>query len=97
MAEEDKRKFTRNLNMADRRKQIERLYDGSDDSLRRIFDKAAGQTIGNRYNEDFLDRLFASVGSEGLNRQQVIELSNYAYSTDPNFSNIVDYLSNMFL
>jgi hypothetical protein len=97
MADKDNRMFTRNLNMADRRKQIERLYDGSDESLRRIFDKASGQTIGNRYNEAFLDRLFSSVGSEGLNREQVIELANYAYSTDPNFANIIDYFANMFL
>lgn len=97
MAEENKRKFTRNLNMADRRKQIERLYDGSEESLRRIFDKAIGRKIGNRYNEEYLKRLLDSVGSEAMNRQELIDLSNHAYSTDPNFANIIDYLSNMFL
>jgi len=97
MADKDKRIFTRNLNMADRRKQIERLYDGSDESLRRIFDKAAGRNIGNRFNEDFLDRLFTSVGSEGIDRAQIIELANYAYATDSNFANIIDYYANMFL
>ncbi len=97
MADKDNRMFTRNLNMADRRKQIERLYDGSDESLRRIFDKAIGKKIGNRYNEDFLNRLFDSVGTEGLKRDQVLDLSNHAYSTDPNFANIIDYFANMFL
>jgi hypothetical protein len=97
MADKDNRMFTRNLNMADRRKQIERLYDGSEESLRRIFDKASGRKIGNRYNEEYLDRLIQSVGSEGLKRDELIDLTNHAYATDPNFANIIDYLSNMFL
>jgi hypothetical protein len=94
---DEKEKDLKKLNMADRRKQIERLYDGSDDSLRRIFDKAAGQTIGNRYNEDFLKRIFQSVGSEGLDREQVIDLANFAYSTEPNFAAVIDYFANMYM
>jgi len=97
MAEKDRREFTRSLNMADRRKQIERLYDGSEESLRRIFDKAIGRKIGNRYNEDYLNRLLESVGSEAIDRDELIDLSNHAFATDPNFANIVNYLSNMFL
>ena len=97
MADKDNRMFTRNLNMADRRKQIERLYDGSEESLRRIFDKSTGRKIGNRYNEEYLKKIIESVGSEALNREQVIDLTNHAYATDPNFANIIDYLSNMFL
>lgn len=97
MAENDKRIFTRNLNMADRRKQIERLYDGSEESLRRIFDKASGRKIGKRYNEEYLNKLIDAVGSEALKKDELIDLTNHAYATDPNFANIIDYLSNMFL
>lgn len=94
---EKKRTFVRDLKMADRRKQIERLYDGNDESLRRIFDKAMGQKIGYRYNEDYYNKLLMGVGTEAMDKEQIMELAQYAYSTDPNFAKIIDYLSNMFL
>lgn len=94
---EEKKKFVESLNMADRRKQIDKLYDGSDDSLRRIFDKSSGSAIGNKYNEDYLDRLFKAVGSDALDRDLLNRITNYAYATDPNFSSIIDYFANMYL
>lgn len=94
---EEKKKFVESLNMADRRKQIDRLYDGSDDSLRRIFDKSYGSAIGNKYNEDFLDKIFRAVGTEALNKELLNKINTYAYSTDPNFASIIDYFANMYL
>lgn len=94
---EEKKKFVESLNMADRRKQIDKLYDGSDDSLRRIFDKSYGSAIGNKYNEDFLDKIFRAVGTEALNKELLNKINTYAYSTDPNFASIIDYFANMYL
>lgn len=94
---EEKKKFVESLNMADRRKQIDRLYDGSDDSLRRIFDKSYGSAIGNKYNEDFLDKIFRAVGTEALDKELLNKINTYAYSTDPNFASIIDYFANMYL
>jgi hypothetical protein len=94
---EEKKKFVETLNMADRRKQIDKLYDGSDDSLRRIFDKSYGASVGNKYNEDYLIRLMRGVGTESLNREELNRISQYAYATDPVFASIIDYFSNMYL
>ena len=94
---EEKKKFVESLNMSDRRKQIDKLYDGSDDSLRRIFDKSSGSAIGNKYSEDYLNKLFRAVGSDALDRDLLNRITNYAYSTDPNFSSIIDYFANMYL
>lgn len=94
---EEKKKFVETLNMADRRKQIDKLYDGSDDSLRRIFDKSYGSALGNKYTEDFINRLFKAVGTEALDRELLNKITTYAYSTDPNFASIVDYFANMYL
>lgn len=94
---EEKKKFVETLNMADRRKQIDKLYDGSDDSLRRIFDKSYGAPVGNKYNEDYLIRLMRGVGTESLNREELNRISQYAYATDPVFASIIDYFSNMYL
>jgi len=94
---EEKKKFVETLNMADRRKQIDKLYDGSDDSLRRIFDKSYGNALGNKYTEDFINRLFKAVGTEALDRELLNKITTYAYSTDPNFASIVDYFANMYL
>lgn len=94
---EEKKKFVESLNMADRRKQIDKLYDGSDDSLRRIFDKSYGSAIGNKYNEDFLDKIFRAVGTEALDKELLNKINTYAYSTDPNFASIIDYFANMYL
>lgn len=93
-----KEKFISNVNkMADRRKQIEQIYDGSDESLRRIFNRASGASGGSRYNETTLQQILNQVGTENINKNDVFTISNYAYATDPTFSGIIDYLSNIFL
>ena len=97
MAEEIKKINSTVTKMADRRKQIEKLYDGTDESLRRIFDKSSGSGIGNRYTEEYLDRIFRGVGTENLDESEIYDLSNYAYATDPNFAGLIDYYANMFL
>lgn len=93
----NKRMFTSNLKMADRRKQLERLYDGSEDSIRRIFDRASGRAIGTQYDESFLVNLLNTVGTETINREQIVDLSNFAYATEPAYATVIDYLANMFL
>ena len=99
MANEPNKKvtFVRNTNMADRRKQIEQIYDGSDEGLRRLFDKSSGASAGARYNETTINNLLSQVGTETINKQDILNISNYAYATDPNYANIMDYLGNMFM
>lgn len=95
---DDKRLITKNLDkMSDRRKQIERLYDGSDESLRRVFDRASGRAIGAQYDEAAVQRLIDSIGTSNLQIEDAVDLANFAYASEPNFSNIIDYLANMFL
>lgn len=98
MSDKDKKvTFVRNTNMADRRKQIEQLYDGSDEGIRRLFDKAAGANAGARYNETTVNQLLNQVGTETINKKDILSITNYAYATDPNYANIMDYLGNMFM
>lgn len=94
---EERIKFVQTTKMADRRKQIEQIYSGSDEGLRRIFDRASGVSAGARYNEAQINNLINRVGTENINRQEILNLTNFAYATDPNYANIIDYLSNMFL
>lgn len=86
-----------NIVMADRRKQIEKLYDGNDDALLRAYEKARGAGYGSRFNEEALKRITNQVGSEDIDRKEVRDLANFAYATDPLYAGIIDYLSNMFL
>ena len=94
---EKKKTFTRNLKMADRRKQIEDIYSGSDEGLRRIFGQASGSNLGQLFSEESLERLIGQVGLENIDRSDISNMSNFAYSTESNYSTIIDYFSNMFL
>jgi len=93
----ENKKPIKNTLMADRRKQIEALYDGSDESLRNIFNRGVGSNIGNKYNQQHLKLILDQVGTRTMNRKDISSLTNYAYATDPIYSGIIDYLSNMFL
>ena len=94
----DKKKtFTRNLNMADRRKQIEEIYGGSDEGLRRLFGQASGSNLSQLFTEESLDRLINQVGLETISREDITNISNFAYSTDSNYSTIINYFADMFL
>lgn len=85
------------LDMADRRKQIASLYDGSDAALGSRFGKNARIAQGKRFDEKELTRILENVGGRGAKKSEYISLGNYAYATEPTFKNIVDYLANMFL
>ena len=98
MSKERKRFIQHNVGkMSDRRKQIERLFDGSDDSILRIVDRASGRAIGAQYDETAVQRLIDSIGTTGLPIDDAIDLANFAYASEPNFANVIDYLSNIFL
>lgn len=82
---------------ADRRKQIEQLYSGNDTELRRIFNKNPAGGARAIYTETFLDTLLNTIGLSTFNMGNAIKISNYAYATDPNFTNLIDYIVNMFM
>ena len=92
-----KKTFTRNLNMADRRKQIEEIYGGTDEGLRRLLGQASGSNMGQLFSEETLNRLIGQVGLEDIDRDDIANISNFAYSTDSNYSAIIDYYADMFL
>lgn len=83
--------------MANRRKQIEQLYGGSDTGIQRLFDRLSSKNIGGRYNELQINRIMQQVGTPTLDKGEVLDLTDFAYATDPNYANIIDYLSNMFM
>ena len=93
----NKKTFTRNLNMADRRKQIEEIYSGTDEGLKRLLGQASGSNMGQLFTEDSLNRLIDQVGLEDINRDDIANISNFAYSTDPNYAAIINYYADMFL
>ena len=82
---------------ADRRKQIQELYSGNDTELRRIFNKNAAGGARALYTETFLDTLLNSIGLSTFNMGNAIKISNYAYATDPIFTDLIDYISNMYM
>jgi len=83
--------------MADRRKQIKNLYSGNDIELRRVFNKTTPFGGSSIYTEAYLDNILNSVGLSSLNIQNVKKVSQYGYSTDPNYVAIMDYMSKMFM
>lgn len=99
MAEENKKIENTDevLSMADRRKQIDSLYDGSDAALGSRFGRKASNTQGKRFNSAELERIIENVGGRGALKSDYVGLGNYAYATEPTFKNVVDYLANMFL
>lgn len=64
--EDVKNKKDRTTEMADRRKQIEAIYSGNDEELRRVFDKGKGAAYGQNFTQDSLEELIAKVGSESF-------------------------------
>ena len=64
----------KNLVMADRRKQISRLYGGSDAALGSLFGKKSGNTQGQRFTEEELERILSNVGGRGAKKSDYIDL-----------------------
>ena len=94
---EKKKTYTRKLNMADRRKQIEEIYGGTDEGLRRLLGQASGSNMGQLFTEESLNRIIDQVGLEDIDRDDIANISNFAYSTDPNYAGIINYYADMFL
>lgn len=82
--------------MSDRRKAIKEIY-GSDDGLRIKLNKSASGISGSNFNEETLNRAMQQVSVNGSSIKDIVELSRYAYSTEGNYSKLIDYLANMFL
>jgi hypothetical protein len=100
MANEKNKKNITPEDFADRRKAIETLYSG-DLGIKTYVRQSTGSAASS-YSEATLTRILNSVGvstittgPSGLN--ELLKLTNYAYATDTNYSNIVNYFANMFL
>src|SRR5690554_4861147 len=87
---------TKITNLADRRKKIEAIYS-SDSQTRNILRQSLSSAGGSTFNQTTLDRIINSVGSIGSNIDDVSKISNFAYSTEPIYAGIIDYLANMYL
>jgi hypothetical protein len=92
MANENKDK---NLDMANRRKKIRKIY--SDDAGMRTYVRQSTSASRSTYNEESLERLLNSVGSNTFREEDMQKMTNFAYATEPNYATIIDYMSNMFL
>ena len=84
------------LKMADRRKQIRKLYE-DDVSLVRKVGIENTSVPGQSYTYQDLERILDMVGSESLDRDDLSELTNYAYATDPNYASLVNFFADFFL
>lgn len=88
--------FIKKTDMADRRKKIQRIYS-DDRALKRLSQGFGGRGLGGSYQEDNLIRIINSVGLESVRREEIVDLSNFAYATQPVFADIIDYYANMFM
>lgn len=91
MAEENKEQ----LNMADRRKKIRQIY--TDDAGVRTYVRQSTFTGSSTFSEETLDRILNQVGSSSASLVDLQRLTDYAYATNPNYANIIDYFANMYL
>lgn len=98
MAGEDNEKSLKkdNLRMADRRKTIQSLYTG-DDNIRLITGRSPFPLTSTLLSETNLTRIFSQISAGNAQRKDIVDLSNYAYATEPTYSEIIDYLSNMYM
>lgn len=83
------------LKMSDRRKAIQGLYS-TDDSVRISLNKSATGIAGSTFNEETLERTISQLNQKSSSLEDIIKLSNYAYATESNYANIIDYLANIF-
>ena len=92
---EDKTKEKEVLSMADRRKKIRKIYDN--ESSVRTYIRQNNSASRSAYTEASFERLLTSVGSSSFNEDDLQKFASYAYATEPNYANIIDYLVNMYL
>lgn len=85
---------------ADRRKSIETLYSG-DLGVKTYIRQSTG-SASSTFTEATLNRILGSVGINTITAgpaslNELLKLTNYAYATEANYTNIVNYFANMFL
>jgi hypothetical protein len=85
---------------ADRRKAIETLYT-NDLGVKTYIRQGTG-SVSNTFTEATLNRILSNVGLNTITTgpaalNDLLKLTNYAYATDANYANIVNYFANMFL
>ena len=85
-----------NLKMADRRKAIKALYSG-DDQLKILTGRTPVGASSSFFNEANLESVLSSVSINPTGFEQIQRISNYAYATEPNYAEMIDYLANMYL
>ena len=84
------------LKLSLRRKAIQTLYD-SDGGVSSWLRRSRSTAYNNLFNQNSLERIISQVGSSSANIKYVVNLSNFAYATEPTYSSIIDYLSNFYL
>ena len=85
-----------NLKMADRRKAIKVLYSG-DDQLKILTGRTPAGASSNFFNEATLEEVMQAVSINPTRFEQTQRISNYAYATEPNYAEMIDYLANIYL
>jgi len=83
------------LSMADRRKKIRKIYDN--ESSTRTYIRQSNSASRSSYTKENFERLLSSIGSSTFNEETLQRFANFAYATEPNYANIIDYLVNMYL
>ena len=89
-----------NKKFADRRKSLETLYSGDLGVKTYVRQSSAG--VANTFTETTLNRILNSVGINTItagpnSMNELLRLTNYAYATESNYTNIINYFANMFL
>lgn len=84
------------LKLSLRRKAIQTLYD-SDGGVSSWLRRSRSTAYNNLFNQNSLERIISQVGSSSANTKDIVNLSNFAYATEPAYSSIIDYLSNFYL
>lgn len=88
-------KDLKQLNMANRRKAIQNLYD-TDYGVRNIARTGRSGSYSTLLTEDNINSYLSTVGSSTV-IDGIVNLSKFAYATEPAYALTIDYLANMYL
>lgn len=100
MADKKEKRILTPAEFADRRKSIETLYSG-DLGVKTYVRQSTG-AAASTFTETTLTRILSSVGINTITAgpaslSELLKLTNYAYATEANYANIINYFANMFL
>ena len=95
-----KNKDLNSKEFADRRKAIETLYSG--DLGVKTYVRQSSGAASSTFTEPTLTRILNSVGLNTITAgpaslNELLKLTNYAYATESNYANIINYFANMYL